>query len=874
MPCVATLRQPVPPKAGTGAGNVDEDLLHVAFSRPTEAVRRAEGVLRAHPDDLSASIAHQTIGIVRRDSGDLGTARHELRASLRLARRSGDQQRTADVLATLGAALVMAGSTAQGLGHLDEAVRLAHGQTLARVRMRRADLLRAVGRHDEALREFNRALVGIRRSGDAIWEARALNNRGLAHLGRGDATRAERDLQVAHELFTAAARTLEAAVVVNNRGVVAFSRNDIPRALRLLSEAERSLDELGYSSADVRIDRSNVLLAAGLFGEAGDVADAALAKNHDVPPPKRAELLLIRAGALLAQGDPEHAERHASAAAALFRQQRRDYWLRKAQLAVAQARFARGRTDRRLVTRVSTLAEELEALRAEEAPLAHLLAGRVALVQGLTSYEAHLAAAARYRRAPAPLSQVTGWLAQAMLCEAREEHRRAMHACAKGLEALTDYCAVFGTMEFRALGTRHGVELARIGLRLALGTGKPLALLRAAERWGALSLSIPSVVPEADAQAVSELTAIREVERRLGETVASGGATTTLQRERLALESAVRSKKLMLRAGGLRRHQFELATLTEHLGASTLVEVIEVDDVLHAVVVADGRATRREVGTTAQALSALGTARFTLHGIGRGVPLPFPPRVGQDLQGALLGPAAELLGPGPVVVSPPARFHGAPWGLMPALEHRPVSVTPSAALWVRAQQATAPSSRKVVLVGGPRLDGGELELSALREHYPSATVLRGEDATVERVLDAVDGAWLVHLATHGVFRPDNPMFSNLTLYDGPLTVHDLERLRRPPYRIVLSACDSGIGSPTGAEELLGLQSALIGLGTAGIASSVAQVNDRATIPLMVDLHAALGAGLGLPQALSQARRAAGSSPVERATAASFMAFGV
>src|SRR5206468_654973 len=42
--------------------------------------------------------------------------------------------------------------------------------------------------------------------------------------------------------------------------------------------------------------------------------------------------------------------------------------------------------------------------------------------------------------------------------------------------------------------------------------------------------------------------------------------------------------------------------------------------------------------------------------------------------------------------------------------------------------------------------------------------------------------------------------------------------------------------PAGADELLGLASALLPLGTAGIVASVAQVNDRAAAPLMLALH--------------------------------------
>ena len=55
---------------------------------------------------------------------------------------------------------------------------------------------------------------------------------------------------------------------------------------------------------------------------------------------------------------------------------------------------------------------------------------------------------------------------------------------------------------------------------------------------------------------------------------------------------------------------------------------------------------------------------------------------------------------------------------------------------------------------------------------------------------AIDGAWLVHVAAHGTFRSDSPLFSAIELDDGPLTVYDLERLKRAPYRVILSSCNS------------------------------------------------------------------------------------
>ncbi len=71
------------------------------------------------------------------------------------------------------------------------------------------------------------------------------------------------------------------------------------------------------------------------------------------------------------------------------------------------------------------------------------------------------------------------------------------------------------------------------------------------------------------------------------------------------------------------------------------------------------------------------------------------------------------------------------------------------------------------------------------------------------MLAALDGAGLVHIASHGDFRADSPMFSSLRMVDGPLTVHDLERLRSAPHRLVLSACESGVAASVGSPKSLG-----------------------------------------------------------------------
>ncbi|MGW0212320.1 CHAT domain-containing protein, partial [Streptomyces sp. NPDC003233] len=149
----------------------------------------------------------------------------------------------------------------------------------------------------------------------------------------------------------------------------------------------------------------------------------------------------------------------------------------------------------------------------------------------------------------------------------------------------------------------------------------------------------------------------------------------------------------------------------------------------------------------------------------------------------------------------------------------------------------------------------------------------GPRPQVPRVLEHLDGAALAHLAAHGTFRADSPLFSALRMADGPLIVHDFERLTRSPYRIILSSCDTARLASVGADELLGLVTALLPLGTAGVVASSAPVNDAAVVPLMLALHKGLGAGLSLAEALRDARSALPGDAVHQATGWAFAAFG-
>jgi tetratricopeptide (TPR) repeat protein len=879
----------------TAAGSAEavENLLPLALSRPHDAIASARTLLAGDPAQVDASIAHQAWGIGLRQLGDVPKAVRELRTALRLAEQSGRSEREADVLATLGATLGRAGRSREGLARLDRAVDLSRGALTGRVLLRRADVLLVLGRHREALDDLRSAITRLRRSGDQVWEARSRNYRGFIQLALGGTKRADADFAVAEKLYAATGQEFEYAEARQNRGLVAYSRGDLPAALRYLDEAGRRFAAVGVVWPDLAIDRCGVLLAAGLSAEALAEMDQAIAAKGGTAT-KRGELWFAAANAALAAGDPAAARERAEQARRLFSAQHREWWSVRSSMVLLEARYQSGERGEQLLRRVSGVAARLDALGASEASAAHLLAGRLALAAGRSrAADRQLELAGRHSEDAPPIARSAAWLGKALRAEARGEVRRMLSACARGLDALDEHRLAMGATELRALATGQGAELAQLALRDALRREDPRRLLSWGERWRATALGVPPVRPPDDEQLVGELAALRDVVRRL-----DASPDPSLDRERRRLEKAVRDRALRAggtRAGATRAWRFDVDELVEALGG-VLVELIEVDGVLHAVVVRDGRITRHEVGPLAAAALEVERSRFRLrrlaHGRsrpqnGRGgaqgavpgqpgqtwYPGPSLDVLGSRLGDAILGSAQRLLGERDVVLVPPGRLQALPWGLVPGLGDRAVNVVPSAATWLRARKVRPPSDRRVVLVLGPGLSAGRVEVMRLAKEYPDATVLADGDATAENVLRELDGAWIAHIAAHGTFRSDSPLFSSLRLDDGPLTVYDFERLRRAPYRMVLSSCDSGLAKPVGADELLGLSSSLIPLGAAGILASVVPVNDPATAPLMLALHENLRAGRSLAAAFAAARRETGGDPVAEAAGRSFVALG-
>jgi tetratricopeptide (TPR) repeat protein len=869
--------------AAEAAGLADTDP-----ARAAALAGRALDLARRARDPAATAEAHRALGLAARSGHDIGTAVASLRRAVRVAERAGLPAEAGRAYLALAGALALKGDLTGALRAADAAAPGLRGHDLALLEGQRAFLLQMQGRLAEARDAYGEVLARFRRLGDQAREATVLHNRALVllHLGALGAARA--DLVTAERLYTGLGQERAAADARENLGSVLVRLGELPAALAAFDQADAWFRARGEVDPVGLRDRCEALLAARLVAEARSAAEQAAAglAGRGVGLFLAEARLLISEAALL-QGDVDAARAAAELARRSFARQRRPRFAALARYALLRVAWAGGDRSPALLAEARRTAAACEATGwAAPALDARLIAASVAVSLGrVAAARRELAGAVRARRRGPVELRARAWHAEALLRLAAGDRGGTEKALQTGMRVLDRYRAALGATELRASASSYAADLARLGLGLALGDRDAGRVLAWAERWRASALALRPSRPPDDAALAADLAALRRVAAELGAAELDGRDTVRLATRQAALEDAVRRRARAAGPGAGLLASAATAPPTARalraaLGDRALVELVEHDGRLHAVVVTAGRRpVLRPLGRMAEVLGELEALRFALRRLATGhgsaaslaVAADNAAAAGADLDELLLGPIRAELGDRPLVIVPTGALHALPWAALPSCLGRPVSVAPSAGLWLRAATAPPPGGG-VVLVAGPGLPEAEAEVAGLHAGYPDATRLDPDSATAEAALAALDGAGLAHVAAHGRFRADNPLFSSLVMADGPLTVYDLERLERAPGVLILSACDAGLSEVRPGDELMGLAAALLALEAHALIASVAPVGDAATRRLMVALHRALRDGLGPAAALARAaaERAAAGEP---GAAAGFVCFG-
>lgn len=221
--------------------------------------------------------------------------------------------------------------------------------------------------------------------------------------------------------------------------------------------------------------------------------------------------------------------------------------------------------------------------------------------------------------------------------------------------------------------------------------------------------------------------------------------------------------------------------------------------------------------------------------------------------------AGLLAGKSRLVIVPHAELHYLPFAALLGgqgrgqflVERYQVEVTPSASIWLALGERHRSRPTAGVLAMAPEpaaLAASQPEVESIgRIAGPGALILSGRAATEAAFRREAAGRRVIHLATIGVLNKQNPLFSFVEFApdganDGRLEVHEVFGLDLSADLVVLSACQTGLGSgaltdvPAG-DDWVGLSRAFLNAGAGAVIATLWPVQDRASAMLMQQFYA-------------------------------------
>lgn len=731
----------------------------------------------------------------------------------------------------------------------------------ARAQINRGLLLQRSGsRH--ALHAFDRALDLL--PGDD------LDTRCTVHLNRGVVSMDSRNLTAARDDFEAALRlargtgsTAATAMASANLSYALMLAGELPAALRELEAVAPVLSDLSpVLAAKCLANRAEVLLAAGLLDEAAvDLEQAARTFGRRRNTYEQAEAEHQLARVLLALGEPRRARRLAACAARRY--ESRGFAARGAQsrCLALQAQLASGLRVRQVARDAEQTAGwfEEQALR-HEARAARLLAAEAHLALGHPRRAGEVAGdAVDLRRRDLVVDRLRIRRLRAALADAQGRDADADAELRTAMRDLQHQVGLLGSLELRSAISVHAQQIAGTAVDRAVTGGDPRRVLAWAETTRALSSRPSPVTPPADPQASAWLRELRQARAELP--TGPGAHAPPALRERVRdLERRLRQRAWQSDGRDERVGTEPVPRLAEELSAAggVMLALLDHRSRVLGLVLGDGPPRMHPLGPLAEVVEQARAVRADLDLLAVGGTPEVIREVARRSLDQGLHRLAEQLLPDldptdrrPLLLAPTAALSLVPWGLLPPLLGRTVTVSGTGTSWLRGRGAGWFSDgSRVEVVLGPGLQHGEAELASVGSAWPAGRRLVG--ATTAQALAAAGRAEVFHVAAHGVHEPQSPLFSHLRMSDGPLFGHELYDLPRPPRHVVLSACEVGCAETRPGDERLGMTAALLAAGVGSVVAGVARVDDRVSAMVAAAHHRGLAAGLSPAEALARA----------------------
>lgn len=354
--------------------------------------------------------------------------------------------------------------------------------------------------------------------------------------------------------------------------------------------------------------------------------------------------------------------------------------------------------------------------------------------------------------------------------------------------------------------------------------------------------------------------------RQVNQLPNAGGSTSTARIAMLKEETRKReqfvlelSRQLEQRGGmGLAQAApVDIEALQRSLGDDTaLIEYFSLDHELLAFVVTGDRVeVVRDLARDEEVNAALDRLRYQINSLRYGSQeirrhsQQLTARARHHLAALydlLLEPIDNLIGARRLAIIPHRALHYVPFhalhdGTRYVIERREVVLAPSAAVLSHCLKRQRRGFRSALLMGVPdeRAPRVRDEITTLAPMFAKSVALLGDEATRQALCENVATADVLHLACHGQFRADNPLFSSLLLADGWFAVRDAYALDLNGALVTLSACETGISSLAPGDEIIGLARGFLSAGAPSLLMTLWTVDDERTAEFMRDFYSHL-----------------------------------
>jgi CHAT domain-containing protein len=221
----------------------------------------------------------------------------------------------------------------------------------------------------------------------------------------------------------------------------------------------------------------------------------------------------------------------------------------------------------------------------------------------------------------------------------------------------------------------------------------------------------------------------------------------------------------------------------------------------------------------------------------------------QQLYEEVIAPFRERIRAQHLVVVPHGVLHYIPFhalfdGAEYLVDSLTISYAPSSSIFAHCQRRPSATSGPSLVLGVPD-DRAPLildEVQTVAKTLPGSELIVGAAANHAALRERGEHSRLIHIATHGSFRQDNPMFSGIRLGDAYLNLYDLYQLRLEAELVTLSGCATGMNVVSPGDELLGLIRGLLFAGAKSLLLTLWDVHDKSTASFMAKFYRRLSEG--------------------------------